>query len=198
MWSLTKGAVAVTAAVVLTAQQREDFRELGFFHVGRVFDDAELAEIRREYDRCLERPMRVAQPGGDAFDYSPLLQLQSPTLCSYASSPGLVAIALELLGPDIRLYWDTTTSGDPLRWTLNQFQAGNLKKMIERAGYPTVAYDLDEDLLQSMLPEIERRAFELVSENKPAQAGVSDQRKTKAQLIQELEVLREQVAALEA
>lgn len=69
---------------------------------------------------------------------------------------------------DIRLYWDTTTSGEPLRWTLNQFKAGNMKKMIERAGYPTVANELDENLLQSMLPEIERRAFELVGENKAA------------------------------
>ncbi len=99
---------------------------------------------------------------------------------------------------DIRLYWDTTTSGDPLRWTLDQFKAGNLKKMITRAGYPTVANELDEEQFQSMLPQIEHRAFELVSENKAAQAGTSDQRKTKAQLIQELESLREQVAALDA
>lgn len=99
---------------------------------------------------------------------------------------------------DIRLYWDTTTSGEPLRWTLNQFKAGNMKNMIERAGYPTVANGLDENLLQSMLPEIERRAFELVGENMAAQAGTNDQRKTKAQLIQELEALRDQVTALDA
>ena len=99
---------------------------------------------------------------------------------------------------DIRLYWDTTTSGDPLRWTLDQFKAGNLKEMITRAGYPTVANELDEEQFQSMLPKIEHRAFELVSENKAAQAGTSDQRKTKAQLIQELEALREQVSALDA
>ncbi len=49
-----------------------------------------------------------------------------------------------------------------------------------------------------MLPEIERRAFELVGENKAAQAGTNDQRKTKAQLIQELEALRDQVTALDA
>ena len=68
--------------------------------------------------------------------------------------------------------------------------------MIDRAGYPTVANDVDENLLQSMMPEIERRAFELVAENKGSQATPNDQRKTKAQLIEELESLREQVAAL--
>jgi hypothetical protein len=100
---------------------------------------------------------------------------------------------------DIRLYWDTTTSGDTLGWTLNQFKSGNLKNMIERAGYPTVAADLDEVQLQSMMPEIERRALELVAENKAAHnGGPSDSRKTKAQLIEELEALREQVTALPA
>ena len=68
--------------------------------------------------------------------------------------------------------------------------------MIERAGYPTVANDVDESLLQSMMPEIERRAFELVVENKGSQNTPNDQKKTKAQLIEELESLREQVAAL--
>ncbi|MEC9273024.1 MAG: hypothetical protein VYB63_08905, partial [Chloroflexota bacterium] len=97
---------------------------------------------------------------------------------------------------DIRIYWDTTTSGETLRWTVDQFKAGNIRKMIDRAGYPTVANDVDENLLQSMMPEIERRAFELVAENKGSQGAPNDQRKTKAQLIDELESLREQVAAL--
>ena len=97
---------------------------------------------------------------------------------------------------DIRIYWDTTTSGETLRWTIDQFKVGNIRKMIERAGYPTVANDVDENLLQSMMPEIERRAFELVAENKGTQNTANDQKKTKAQLIEELESLREQVAAL--
>ncbi len=66
---------------------------------------------------------------------------------------------------DIRIYWDVTTSGDTLRWTLDQFKAGNLRKMIERAGYPAIASELDENLVQSILPKIEKRAFELVAEN---------------------------------
>jgi len=97
---------------------------------------------------------------------------------------------------DIRLYWDVTTSGEPLRWTLNQFKEGKLRAMIERAGYPSVASALDEKLLQEKLPMIESRSFELVAMNKQQQNGASDGRKTKAQLIQELEELRQQVAAL--
>jgi len=67
---------------------------------------------------------------------------------------------------DVRIYWDTTTSGDTLRWTLDQFKSGKLRAMIERAGYPTVASAVDENLVQSVLPAVEEKALQLVAENK--------------------------------
>jgi hypothetical protein len=97
---------------------------------------------------------------------------------------------------DMRIYWDTTTSGDTLRWTLDQFKAGNLKSMIERAGYPSIASAVDENLVQSLMPKIEARSFELVAMNSKTAGGMNDKQKTKAQLIDELESLRQQVAAL--
>ena len=97
---------------------------------------------------------------------------------------------------DVRIYWDTTTSGETLRWTLDQFKEGKLKSMIERAGYPSIAAELDENLVQSVLPQVEARSLELVAENNPAKRGMKDGQKTKAQLIEELEALRKQVAAL--
>ena len=68
--------------------------------------------------------------------------------------------------------------------------------MIERAGYPSVAAEVDESRVQEALPRIEARSWELVAMNNPSSNGQSDTKKTKAQLIQELESLREQVAAL--
>ena len=97
---------------------------------------------------------------------------------------------------DIRIYWDTTTSGNTLQWTLDQFKAGNLRNMINRAGYPSIATAVDENLVQSLLPDMEKRAWELVAENKADRATPKDERKTKAQLIEELDALRKQVAAL--
>ena len=95
---------------------------------------------------------------------------------------------------DIRIYWDTTTSGETLRWTIDQFYAGNMKKMVERAGYPTIANDIDENLLQATLPAIEKRAFALVAENEGAIDRM--QNDPKAALLKEIESLRERVAAL--
>ncbi len=95
---------------------------------------------------------------------------------------------------DVRIYWDVTTSGETLKWTLNQFKEGNLRDMIRRAGYPSIADAVDEKMVQEKMPEIEARSWELVALNNKAPAN--DGKKTKSQLIQELESLREQVAAL--
>jgi len=63
-----------------------------------------------------------------------------------------------------RIYWDTTLIEDTLAWTFDQFETGKLKAMIERAGYPGVAADLDEAKLAEMLPAIKKRAEELKEE----------------------------------
>ena len=89
---------------------------------------------------------------------------------------------------DVRIYWDVTTSGETLRWTLDQFKAGNIRSMIERAGYPSIAASVDEQLLQEKLPGIEKRSLDLVAVNKGGGP--------KAELMKEIESLREKVAAL--
>jgi hypothetical protein len=67
---------------------------------------------------------------------------------------------------DVRIYWDTTTSGETLRWTLNQFKNRKLKAMIERAGYPTIAAQVDEELVQQVLPRVEEKALALQAAGK--------------------------------
>jgi hypothetical protein len=60
-----------------------------------------------------------------------------------------------------RIYWDTTLIEDTLAWTFEQFETGKLKAMIERAGYPGIAADLDERKLAETLPVIKQRAMEM-------------------------------------
>jgi hypothetical protein len=57
-----------------------------------------------------------------------------------------------------RIFWDTTLVPDAFRWTIDQFKAGKLRTMLERAGYPTIAAALDEDLIAAKLPEVETTA----------------------------------------
>ena len=68
-----------------------------------------------------------------------------------------------------RIYWDKTLVPDPLGWCLEQFKGKKLAAMLERAGYPGVAADLDDDLLAEVLPEVERRAREMEAAGMPAE-----------------------------
>lgn len=63
-----------------------------------------------------------------------------------------------------RIYWDTTLIEDPLTWVFEQFENRKLGPMIERAGYPGIAADLDQDKIAAVLPEVKRKAFELSAE----------------------------------
>src|SRR6185369_13116945 len=60
-----------------------------------------------------------------------------------------------------RIYWDTTLVPDTLGWVFEQFENGKLKAMIERAGYPGIAADLNKAKLAEMLPAIKKRAQEM-------------------------------------
>ena len=67
---------------------------------------------------------------------------------------------------DVRLYWDTAVVPDPLRWTLDQFKAGKLPTMIERAGYPSIASALDTGLVATTLAtEVEPQALAIRAAN---------------------------------
>lgn len=54
-----------------------------------------------------------------------------------------------------RIFIDTTLVPDSLEWVLDQFKEGKLPKMIERAGYPTIAAAVDTDLVANKVLEVE-------------------------------------------
>lgn len=62
-----------------------------------------------------------------------------------------------------RIFWDTTLVSDPLRWTLDQFKAGKLPSMIQKAGYPGIVAGLDEELLQAKIREVESAALTMAA-----------------------------------
>ena len=66
-----------------------------------------------------------------------------------------------------RIFWDKTLITDPLDWTMGQFKNKKLGAMIERAGYPGVAADLDEDVIAAVIPDMEKRALEMVAGGLP-------------------------------
>ena len=68
-------------------------------------------------------------------------------------------------GDDERLMLDLTAAGDSLEWTLNCFERGRLRPMIERAGYQTVADALDDVEVSAVLPMVFSAAREIVADS---------------------------------
>jgi len=60
-----------------------------------------------------------------------------------------------------RIYWDRTLVEDPLAWVFEQFENRKLPAMIERAGYPGIAADLDVEKIASILPALKKQALEM-------------------------------------
>lgn len=63
-----------------------------------------------------------------------------------------------------RIFWDKTLVDDPLGWVFDQFESRKLGLMIERAGYPGIAADLDLEKIASVLPVVKKRAREMQAE----------------------------------
>jgi len=63
-----------------------------------------------------------------------------------------------------RIFWDKTLVEDPLGWVFEQFENRKLGAMIERAGYPGVAADLDLEKIAALLPTVKKRAREIQAE----------------------------------
>ena len=61
-----------------------------------------------------------------------------------------------------RIYWDRTLVQDYLGWVLDKIDGKKLGSMIERAGYPGVAADLDQDMIDAVLPAMSKRAREML------------------------------------
>jgi hypothetical protein len=133
--------MSVGAAV--SPEQRRDFREKGFFHLGPVFDADELREMRAEYDRCVTKPMKIGEEGAKPFLYSPLLQLQSPRLRAFAASPRLAEVSAALLGPDVRLYWDQAVYKPPGATSETPWHQDNGYAPVEPLEYVTFTVALD-------------------------------------------------------
>ena len=99
----------------LTEQQVQQFDEQGFVLVECLFDAATIATVRDEIDRFEVKSEEFLQtmPDGTMFiatagqiTFTIHLVAQSSIARQFAQHPGLVDVCHDLIGPDVRLYWD--------------------------------------------------------------------------------------------
>ena len=130
--------------------------------------------------------MRRLPVGDGGLAIHVLADLAGSTSKSYVEETEIMAFDIFWDGPHYhygprnknhRIYWDRTLVTDPLGWVLDQLESKKLGPMIERAGYPGVAADLDLDLIDSVLPAMKKRAREMqdMGENLTGHPGLPEE-----------------------
>ncbi len=108
---------------VLTDEQAAAYDEQGFFVLDDALDPATVAEVRAEIDPIeaeVEAELRRTTEDGRVFIYrageitfTTHLVARSKVLRDLVSAPPLRDVAVDLLGPDVRLYWDQAVYKKP-------------------------------------------------------------------------------------
>jgi ectoine hydroxylase-related dioxygenase (phytanoyl-CoA dioxygenase family) len=106
----------------ITAAQAEAFDRDGFFVMDRVFDAAEVEAIRDAIapGDAKIRELLAMLPGGrisvaglDTQVVAPHLVCTSEHLRRVCAHPTLVGVCADLMGPDVRLYWEQSVAKQP-------------------------------------------------------------------------------------
>jgi len=98
----------------LTPAQKAAFDELGYIKLEGVFDAREIAAVTAAIDpleavaeaKLREAGGRISISDADAITFTTHIARQHPTLRAFATHPAIVDICHDLVGDDVRLYWD--------------------------------------------------------------------------------------------
>jgi ectoine hydroxylase-related dioxygenase (phytanoyl-CoA dioxygenase family) len=98
----------------LTAAQKAQFDELGYVKLEGVFDLGEIATVTAAIDpleavgevRLREAGGRISISDADAITFTTHIARKHPALRAFAAHPAIQDICLDLMGDDVRLYWD--------------------------------------------------------------------------------------------
>jgi ectoine hydroxylase-related dioxygenase (phytanoyl-CoA dioxygenase family) len=121
----------------LSQAQIDEYRSRGYLNLGPIFDHQELRTIGGEYDRLVRKEAQVlGNEEQGVFAYRAMLNFRSPELQSFILHPGLVAIAQQILGDDVRFWWDqginkSPGAGSPVAWHQdNGYQRGRTQEFL--------------------------------------------------------------------
>lgn len=93
--------------------QIDQFRNDGFFLSGQMFDHAQLDEIAADFERLRSEEDAKLRSAGErrgismeGRNFIPAIDEKSDAGRRLCVSTGLVELAITLIGPDLRLYWN--------------------------------------------------------------------------------------------
>ncbi len=123
--------------MALSDDQLRDFRTKGYVNVGAVYDRGQLETIGKEYDRLVTFEAQVLGNEEDGvFPYRAMLNFRSPELKRCILHPPLLEMAVQILGEDVRFWWDqginkAPGSGSAIAWHQdNGYQQGRTQEYL--------------------------------------------------------------------
>jgi ectoine hydroxylase-related dioxygenase (phytanoyl-CoA dioxygenase family) len=106
----------------ITAAQAAAYDQLGYFVIQDAFDPATVAEVTAEIDPFeheFEESLRQAEGGrafiarADEITFTTHLVARSTRLRQFVAASPLLGVCADLIGPDVRLYWDQAVYKKP-------------------------------------------------------------------------------------
>jgi phytanoyl-CoA hydroxylase len=123
--------------VALDDEQLEALQRDGFVNAGPIFDREALGTIAKEYDRLVSFDAQVLGNEEDGvFPYRAMLNFRSPELARCILHPPLLEVAVQVLGEDVRFWWDqginkAPGSGSAIAWHQdNGYQDGRTQEYL--------------------------------------------------------------------
>ena len=121
----------------LSDEQLNHYRDQGFVNAGQLFKHDELTRMAVEFDRLVNFDEQVLGNKEDGvFPYRAMLNFRSPDLADFILHPAFVEVARQILGEDIRFWWDqginkAPGSGSPIAWHQdNGYQDGRTQEFL--------------------------------------------------------------------
>ncbi|HMJ77664.1 MAG TPA: phytanoyl-CoA dioxygenase family protein [Iamia sp.] len=147
----------------LTAAQVRVFDTDGFVVVRQVFTPDEIAAVRAVIDGFeaeAETALRqldddrlfIAEAG--AITFSPHLVSRSPELAAFARHRAFAALAADLVGPDVDIYWDQAVYKKPEKPRRFPWHQDNGYAFVEPQQYLTCWVPLTDARLENGCPQI--------------------------------------------
>ncbi|HEY1963030.1 MAG TPA: phytanoyl-CoA dioxygenase family protein [Rhizomicrobium sp.] len=115
----------------VTPEQKAQFDRDGFFILRNAFTPAEVAAVEaaidpleREHEQLLRANGKTnAISSADAITFTGHIVKKSPVLRAFAAHPAICDVCHDLIGDDVRLYWDQSVykkSGKPQEFPWHQ------------------------------------------------------------------------------
>jgi ectoine hydroxylase-related dioxygenase (phytanoyl-CoA dioxygenase family) len=97
-----------------TAEERAQYDALGFVRLEGVFSEGEIAAVTAAIDpleqvaeqKLREAGGRISISFADTITFTTHIARKSPVLRAFAAHPAIKDICYDLMGGDVRLYWD--------------------------------------------------------------------------------------------